>query len=169
MNRVFNVLELLSTDVIEARIQLALDLLEDGLTDADAARIGQGFQAGSHVHPVAINIVPVNDNFAQIDADAEEQAFFFLDLGTQRADGVLNADGAMGGGHDTLKAREDGVPGIMHDRATGIPDPVGDQIETGGKLPMRPDFICLGQSAVSGYVGIDNRCELVLNILVRHH
>ena len=32
----------------------------------------------------------------------------------------------------------------------------------------RPDFVRLGQAVVSGYVGIENGCELVRNIRVGH-
>ncbi len=136
--------------------------------EAQLTWIGQGFQPGRDIHTVAIDIVPVNENLAQIDADAEKKTLILSEFGAQRADGILDADGTVGRCHDALEACQDGVSGVVHDLSTRVPDSIGDQVETGGQLPMGAKFVRLAQSAVSGYVGIDDGRELVGNILIGH-
>ena len=71
-HRLGDVLELLLAPVLEANVQLTLDLAVDLAGDEDSARIGNAFKPGRDVDPVAINIaVIVNNHVAQIDADPQ--------------------------------------------------------------------------------------------------
>ena len=115
---------------------------------------------GSYIYPVAISIVSLNNDLTQIDAHAVEQAFFFFNLATQCMDRVLNADGTMSRGDRTLKARNHGVSCMLYQRATRIPDSVSHKIDAGGKLPLRPDLVSLGQAAVFANISMHNSCEL---------
>jgi hypothetical protein len=61
----------LVAQILEAEIELVANLVAHDPADADAARIGQGFEACGEVDAVAVNVALVDDNIAEIDADAE--------------------------------------------------------------------------------------------------
>ena len=69
-----NVLKVLRANVGEGEVQLAGDLLENGRRHTDAARFRQTFKTRRHVDPVAKDVVTIDDDFAEIDADPELQA-----------------------------------------------------------------------------------------------
>ena len=66
-----DVLDPLLAHVLEGEVEFVAHLVANGLRDADAAGLGEPFQAGRDVHPVAVDIVAVDDDVAEIDADAE--------------------------------------------------------------------------------------------------
>src|SRR5262249_3444110 len=67
-DRLGDVLELFLAPILEANVQLALDLAMDFAGDEDTARIGNAFKPGRDVDPVAINIaLLVNNHIPQID------------------------------------------------------------------------------------------------------
>ena len=56
-------------------LELALDLVEGGAGDHDAARLGQLLEPGGDVYAVAVDVaVALDDHVAQVDADAEADA-----------------------------------------------------------------------------------------------
>ena len=77
-----DVLQLLLAVVDKADIDPAFGILLDAGRHADAARLGQALEARSHVHAVAENVVVLDDDVADMDADAELDA---LGLGATSA------------------------------------------------------------------------------------
>src|SRR5689334_16596334 len=71
MHRPRDVLDLLLTHILKAEIDFVAHLVAHNLADANSARFGQGFQARGDIDAVAIKVVRVDDDVAQIDADAE--------------------------------------------------------------------------------------------------
>ncbi len=61
---------LLAHEVLVER-QPATHRVVHGTRDTDAARLGQALQPGGHVHPLAVDVIPVLDHVAEIDADAK--------------------------------------------------------------------------------------------------
>ena len=59
---------------LEAEVELVLDLVVDVAGDADAAGLGEAFEAGGDVDAVAEDVVGLDDDVADIDADAEADA-----------------------------------------------------------------------------------------------
>ena len=55
----------------KVRSSLPLDLIQHLARNADAAAIGDAFEPGRDIDPVAENVGAVCDDFAEIDADAE--------------------------------------------------------------------------------------------------
>jgi hypothetical protein len=51
----------------------------DRIGDEHPAGIGQGFDPGGDVDAVAIEVVALDDHIAEIDADAQFDAFVYLD------------------------------------------------------------------------------------------
>src|SRR5437764_12090569 len=71
MHRPSDVLDLLLSHILKAKIDFVAHLVAHNLADADPARFGQGFQARGDIDAVAIDVVRVDDDVAEIDADAE--------------------------------------------------------------------------------------------------
>ena len=69
-----DVLDALLAEVLEAEIELVAHLVAHDAADADAAGLGERFEAGSDVDAVAENVVAVDDDVAEIDADAKLDA-----------------------------------------------------------------------------------------------
>ena len=70
-HRPCDVLELLRADVLEGEIELACGVLLYACRHADAARLGQAFEACGDVDTVAEDVAVLDDNVAQMDADPE--------------------------------------------------------------------------------------------------
>ena len=70
-HRLTDILQGLLADVVEGNIHLAANLPMGVVGDADAARLGDSLQARRDVDAVAENIVVVEDDVADVDADAK--------------------------------------------------------------------------------------------------
>ena len=57
---------------LEIEVELALDLGEGGLREVDPARLRHAFEPRGDVDAVAVDIVAVDDDVADVDADAED-------------------------------------------------------------------------------------------------
>src|SRR5215217_4179090 len=66
-----DVLDRLWTEIIEAQHQLAFDVIEHCAGNQNAAWVSECLQAGGNVDPITIEIAPVNDHVAEVDADAK--------------------------------------------------------------------------------------------------
>ena len=89
-----DVLEVLITEIGEQGLHPTIHLLMNDIRNADAARLRNAFKARRYVDSIAKDIVAINDNVANIDANTE------LDLLARRHFGIsfrhraLNVDGA---------------------------------------------------------------------------
>src|SRR5262249_19211503 len=64
-------LKLLLAPILKGNVELTSHILLDPAGDADAAWIRKTLQTRRHIHPVAIDVATVDDNVADIDADAK--------------------------------------------------------------------------------------------------
>src|SRR5512143_342390 len=94
-DRPFDVLELFFSDVLERYTQIVVDLLADVSGDADAVGRRERFETGGDVHAVPGHVVAIDDDVADIDADAEPKPGFNASLGFQRDHAALNVDAAF--------------------------------------------------------------------------
>ena len=72
--RPLDVLQRARANILEAGLDLAADVLVHPRRDANTAGIGQPFQPRRDIDAVAIDVVAVDDDIADIDADAEIDA-----------------------------------------------------------------------------------------------
>ena len=70
-HRLGNILQRLQTHVVKADIDLAADLTLGVVGNADASRLRDSFQTRSYVDSIAKNVVLVDDNVANVNADAK--------------------------------------------------------------------------------------------------
>ena len=72
MDRTGNVLDDLLTEILKQDVVQAIAyLITHGTGDTDPARLGEHFQAGRHVNPVAKDVISLDDHISQIDPDTE--------------------------------------------------------------------------------------------------
>src|ERR1700693_4390018 len=76
MYRPRDVLDLLLAQVVEPDIELVADMVVHRPRHANSARVGQDFEPRRDIDPVTINVAAVDDDVAEIDADAELNARF---------------------------------------------------------------------------------------------
>src|SRR5215471_15344690 len=76
-----DVLYLLLAHVLECEIEFVAHLIAHDPTDADPARLGQGFEPCCDVHSVSVDIAPVLDDVAEIDPDAQFKAAIWRHIG----------------------------------------------------------------------------------------
>ena len=69
--RLDNVLDLLFAQKLVAEWQLGLDLIIDAAGDENAAGIGKRLQSGRNVDPIAEQVGALDDDIAEVDADAK--------------------------------------------------------------------------------------------------
>ena len=69
-----DVLDRLRAEVVEGGGDLARHMVVGRARDGDPARLGQRLDARGDVHPVAVDVVFLDDDVAHIDADADEDA-----------------------------------------------------------------------------------------------
>src|SRR5262245_13471552 len=80
MNGLIDVLQALWAHLDKEHVDLAAHLVESVVRNADAARLSQHLQAGSDVDPVTEYVVAVDNDVAEVDADAEGDALVLRHL-----------------------------------------------------------------------------------------
>ena len=87
-----HVLEVLLATVVKREIELGKDLLVHGAGKADAARLGNPFQARRDVDAVAENVVAVEDDISEVDADPIADAPVLGNVRLARGHCLLDCD-----------------------------------------------------------------------------
>ena len=77
--------------------ELSLDLLVGIFGKADCAGTGQGLHASRNVEPIAVDIALVDDDIADIDADAELDPAIVWNVGIAPSHGTLDFQGTAHG------------------------------------------------------------------------
>src|SRR5262249_33823082 len=153
----------------EARVQLASRILQDPAGDTDAVRVGETFQACSHVDAIPIDVATVDDDITNIDADPELNALLRRRVGIACDHGVLNVDGTAQRIHHTCKLHKYAIAGGLHDSAAVLPDLRIEKL-----APMRIQtaksilLICAHQPAVPGDIGGHDSGKAALGAFFGH-
>ena len=128
--------------------------------DGDPARFGQHLDAFGQVHAVAEDIVIglVEDDLAEMDADAEQQALLLGETLVEPRHALLDVDGHLDGGGCRAELGQHGVARAVNQRAAGA---------FNGRLPdlvaRRPEvlesqvFLGLHQAHKAGKIGMQDR------------
>ena len=95
LHRLGDVLQGLRPEVVEHEIDLAADLPVRVVGNADAAGLGEFFQAGGDVDAVAEDIVLVDHDVAEMDADAEFDPLIRRNGGVAHRHAALDFDRAL--------------------------------------------------------------------------
>ena len=168
-DRTRNVLDGLLAHVLEAEAELVADLIVHDARNHDAAGIGERLQPGRHVDAVAVNIVPVDYDVADVDADAEFNALVRRHFGVALDHSALNVDGAADGIDHADELHEHPVAGRLDDPAPVLGDLGVDQfLAMRLELAQRAFLIDAHQPAVAGNVARPNRRKSAVDTVFRH-
>ena len=132
--------------------------------NADAAAIGDAFQPGSDIDPVAKNVTAVGNDVADIDANAEFQALVRRYLRISSDDAALNFDRTSDRVHDARKLGEDAIAcGVGDVAAVPLDRGIAEFAAMSPQLGMRAFLVGTHQPAVSSHVGRENGREVASN------
>jgi hypothetical protein len=114
LNGLLDVLDLLRSQILKIQANFAFDAIENSAGNADAAGIGESFQACGDVDAIAVNVRALDDDVAQIDADAQPDAPVIGYIGLTLGHLLLNIDGALDGLYHTGKLGQEPIAHQLH-------------------------------------------------------
>src|SRR5271170_6969098 len=157
-------LEVLPPEFAKGQIKPTADLIQHLARNADAAAIGDAFEPGRDIDPVAENVGAVRDDFAEIDANAEFYAPIRWHLRISLEHTSLNRDGAADRVDDATEFRNDAVAGGVGDTAAmrfhrRIPEAAPMILQLG----ERAFLVGAHQAAVSSHVRGKNGRKMTFN------
>ena len=122
MQRTVDVLHLVLAAIGEGDVDPPADVLVDGVGDRDPARLGKAFDAGGDVDAVAEDVVAVDDDVADMNADPVLQ-----EIGLGRAVAApghrrLEGDAALHRVHGGGEFNQQAVAGRLDDPAAMLGD-----------------------------------------------
>src|SRR5260370_7477369 len=110
-----DVLNRLLSHVLETEAQLVAHLIMDVAGYQDSPWLGERLQPGRYVDAVAINVILVADDVANIDTNAELDASCSRHVDIALSHAALNIDRTSYGVHDTYKLNQHPVAGRLDD------------------------------------------------------
>jgi hypothetical protein len=168
VDRPFDVLEPSFSDVLERHAQIVVDLLADVSGDADAVGRRERLETGGDVHAVPGNVAAIDDNVADVNADAEAKPGFDTPVGFECDHVALNVDAAFqrcGGagelGQKAITRGLDQAATMFYDLGLDNLVPQPAQPREGQRL------VVLHQSAEAGQVGNHDRRQLAFGCSCR--
>jgi hypothetical protein len=143
--------------IFERRVDLAIDRIERAAGNADSMGLGQTLQTGSHVDAVSIDVVALDDDISQVDADTEPDAVCIGQVGLAIHHGALNVEGAVDGFDDAGKIGQKPVTHELHDASLAFRDLRLHQLFTEGLEAFERSRLVLAHEAREpDYVGGKN-------------
>ncbi len=130
--------------------------------DAYPSRLGEGLEARSDVHAVTVDVVAVDDDFPEVDADAELEPACLWHFPVALRELALHGNRAGDGVGNRRELGENGITGKVHDDAAVALHRIGHAVEIGAQGPMGADLVLAAEAAVAGDIGIDNGRQLSL-------
>src|SRR6516164_3836387 len=121
-HRPCDVLDLLLSHIGKRETELVADLVAHHPADANPARLGQGFKTGRDVDAVAVDVLVVDDDVAEVQTDAVFDAPFrrHLDIALCHASldvdrAAYRVDDAGELGEYAVASELDGAPAVLLD------------------------------------------------------
>ena len=164
-----DVLHDLLAEILEPDVEPVADLVAHRARHADAARFRQPFQPRRDVHAVAKNVAVLDDDVAEIDADAELDVAGRGDVGIAPRHAALHLRRAQNGVGDALELDQHAVAGGLDDAPAILGDCRIDELEPVGlQARERALLIDLHEAAVADDVRRHDRGEPALDARTLH-
>src|SRR4029453_9015918 len=122
-----DVLELPLAQILEGQIQLVAHLIVHDLAYADPAGFGEAFEPCRNVDAIAVNIVAVDDDVAEVDAEAELDAMVRRHVRVASLHRVLDLDRALDGSDHAREFDQEAIASCLDDAAVVLGDLRVDQ------------------------------------------
>jgi hypothetical protein len=169
-DRARDVFEPLLAGILEDEaVNLALYVFLDTARNTDSTGFRQRLEAGRHVHAIAPDVSAVDDDVADIYADAEFYPLLLRDVGVAFRHSMLHLHGALHRVYDASELRQNSIAGGPHDSAVVTRDFRYDK-GVAMHLPpsQRAELICPHETAIARNVGCQDGREPSLSLAVRH-
>jgi hypothetical protein len=164
-----DVLHRLLAAVGERERQLVAHLLVCRSGDADAARFRQRLQPRRHVHTVAEQIAPLDDDVADIDAGAQFDAAVGRQPRVAHEHPALDRDGASHRLHRRGELDQEGVAHGLEDAAVVARHQRLDHLApTRGERTQRAELVGFDQPRIADHVGDQDRRQPPLDMPLLH-
>ena len=149
---------------LEAEGQALLDFVCDVSRDADAAGICQLLDPGRDVDALAIAVLALDDDFAEIDADPDLDALIWRKGRVALGKSALQRDGAFDGIHHGAELGQHTVAHHLEDPAVMARDLGLEQIFPASFQPfMRAGFVGFHERRIGDNVGSQNGGKLAVH------
>src|SRR5712672_3093779 len=161
-----DILQVLRTHILEGYIELAADLPVSVVGDADAARLSNSLQPRCDVDAVAKDIIFIDDDVADVDADAKFDPLALRYIDILFGHTALNFDGAACGLYGAAELDESAVPGILDDAPVMISDfGIKKRLSKSFQLRQRAFFVDPNQAARASDIRRQNSRQSPLYVL----
>ena len=155
--------EVVGAEILIGKRQLLAHVLIGGLRDAHPAGLGQALQARREVDPVAVEVVALDDDVAEVDADPQLHPPRLGQRGVARLHRLLHLDRALHRVDDTGEFHQHAVAHQLHQpavvlRKQGLHDLAALLPEQG----ERSGLVLAHEPAVADHVRGENRREAAL-------
>ena len=139
--------------------QLSADLLAHRGADADLAGLGQRLEPGGDIDAVTEDVAFVDDDVAEIDADAKADPLAFGDVGVTVLHPLLHAHGAAYGVDDRGELDQHAVTGRLDDAPLVLGDQSVDQLSAMAlEGRERPFLVRAHEARIRGDISAKDRC-----------
>lgn len=121
-HRLLDIFELLVAGIFKDCVDLAAHLSESVIRYANAAGLGDAFQSRRNVDAVAENIAFLDDDVADVNADADFNTLVGGDVGIALRHSTLRLDRTSGGIHGAAEFEQYSIAGALDDAAVVFGD-----------------------------------------------
>ena len=169
MDRLRDVLDPLWAEVPEAEIEFVLDAVKDDAGNARPARLRHLLQTRRNVHAVAVNVIPIDDDVAEVYSDPQLEPLFFGKIGVAIRHRSLNVGRALHRVDDAGELDQHPIAHQLDDasmmlRDRGVDDFFAVRLEPG----ERSRLVGAHETAVADDVGAENSGESAFLALRGH-
>jgi hypothetical protein len=164
-HRPLDVLEAQDAERREAAVELALKVVVGGARDDHGAGIGDAFEAGGDVDPVAVEVaVLLADHVAEIDTNAEANPLFLGRLRLVFCQGLLDRHRRGHRVNDARELAQHAVAGELDDPTLVLGDQRFEEVLAVDLQPLeRAALVALRQARIADHVASQDRCEAALH------
>jgi hypothetical protein len=118
-------------EIVERSFDLALDLIMDHRRDVHLPGVAQAFEASGHVHAVAVDVILIHDDVAEIDTDVQFDPVTLWHFLVAPGKATLDLGRALGRVHRTRELDQHAITSGLDDATVVIGD-AGDRIPPSG-------------------------------------
>ncbi len=117
-------------EIVEREIQFRADCFVNQSRNHHGAGFREALQSGRDIHPVAVDIVVLDDHVAEIDADTKPNPPALGNIRVALRHSVLKRDGASHRVDDAGEFRDQAIARGLDDAALMLGDAGVDQLDT---------------------------------------
>jgi hypothetical protein len=169
MHRLRDVLDLLLAEIGEDDGQLGCDLVAHRARNADPAGLGERFKPRRDVDAIAKQIIALDENIADMHADAEAHLFAGRPVFPVFGERLLNRHRALDGVDRTGEIGDDAVAGAAKNPSAICRDVPVESGATGGQPAQGADFVLPHEPTVTFDIGREDRRELADGLFFLAH